>query len=189
MTGGNRKERKSSTSGSGRAKARVGRALYTPEQRARRDASTWTYVQAILAPLQFVVFLVSTGLVLRFLATGEGLVAAHLSVVAKTLALYAIMVTGSLWEKEVFGRYLLAAPFFWEDMVSFAVIALHTTYLVAYWSGALTPEGLFTIALLAYAAYAVNAGQFLWKFRQARLSASRVAAPCGSVTPAAGSMP
>ena len=41
------------------------RALYTEDERRRRDASPWTMVQAILAPLQFVVFLVSLWLVLR----------------------------------------------------------------------------------------------------------------------------
>ena len=38
--------------------------LYTAAERQRRDASRWTMVQAILAPFQFVVFLVSLVLVL-----------------------------------------------------------------------------------------------------------------------------
>ncbi len=70
-------------------------------------------------------------LVLRYLPTGEGLAAANASVVVKTLVLYTIMVTGSIWEKEVFGQYLFARPFFWEDVVSMVVLALHTAYLVA----------------------------------------------------------
>ena len=106
-----------------------GRPLYTAEQRRRRDASRWTLVQGVLAPLQFAVFLVSLCLVLRYLATGDGLALATASVVAKTLVLYAIMVTGSIWEREVFGRYLFAPAFFWEDVVSILVLALHTAYL------------------------------------------------------------
>lgn len=143
--------------------------LYTPEQRRRRDASPWTLVQAILAPLQFLVFLVSLALVLRYLATGEGLQAATLSVVVKTLVLYAIMVTGSIWEKEVYGIWLFAAPFFWEDVFSMLVLALHTAYLVALAQQALSPTGLMLLALAAYAAYVINAGQFLLKLRAARL--------------------
>ena len=127
-------------------------ALYTPEERRRRDASPWTLVQGVLAPLQFGVFLVSLVLVLRFLATGEGLAAATVSVVAKTVVLYTIMVTGALWEKEVFGRYLFARAFFWEDVVSMGVIALHTAYLVALVAGLLAPADRFAIALAAYAA-------------------------------------
>ena len=70
------------------------RALYTPDERRRRDESVWTLVQGLLAPLQFLVFLVSLGLIFRFLVTGEGLLAAQVSIVVKTLALYAIMITG-----------------------------------------------------------------------------------------------
>ncbi|MFN9679904.1 MAG: 2-vinyl bacteriochlorophyllide hydratase [Betaproteobacteria bacterium] len=143
--------------------------LYTPEQRRRRDASPWTLVQAILAPLQFLVFLVSLALVLRYLATGEGLQAATLSVVVKTLVLYTIMVTGSIWEKEVYGIWLFAAPFFWEDVFSMLVLALHTAYLVALAQQALSPTGLMLLALAAYAADVINAGQFLLKLRAARL--------------------
>jgi 3-vinyl bacteriochlorophyllide hydratase len=125
----------------------------------------------VLAPLQFVVFLVSLGLVLRTLATGEGAEIANASVVAKTLLLYAIMVTGSIWEKVVFGRYLFAPAFFWEDVFSMLVLALHTAYLAALGLGWLGTPGLMVLALAAYAAYLINAGQFLLKLRAARLEA------------------
>lgn len=152
----------------GRPRDGGARALYTPEQRARRDASVWTLVQAILAPLQFLVFAISLGLVLRFLITGEGYGAATVSIVAKTGLLYTIMVTGAIWEKAVFGQYLFAPAFFWEDVFSFLVIALHTAYLWALLGGYAGPTGQMLIALAAYAAYVVNAGQFLWKLRRAR---------------------
>jgi 3-vinyl bacteriochlorophyllide hydratase len=142
--------------------------LYSAAERARRDATVWTTVQGVLAPVQFLVFLVSLALVLRFLATGEGYAAATASVVAKTLVLYAIMVTGAIWEKVVFGRYLFAPAFFWEDLFSFVVIALHTAYLAALWLG-WTPAVQMAVALAAYAAYAVNATQFVLKLRAARL--------------------
>jgi 3-vinyl bacteriochlorophyllide hydratase len=145
-----------------------GRPLYTAEERRRRDASRWTLVQGILAPLQFVVFLVSLMLVLRYLATGEGLQAAVVSVVVKTCVLYTIMVTGSLWEKDVFGRYLFAPSFFWEDAVSMVVIALHTAYLAALLWGIGSPREQLLVALAAYATYVVNAAQFLLKLRAAR---------------------
>lgn len=147
--------------------------LYTPAQRQRRDCSRWTVVQAILAPVQFLVFLVSVILVVRYLTTGDGLTAATLSVIAKTLTLYAIMITGSLWEHDVFGRYLLAPAFFWEDIVSLLVIALHTAYLVALSTSSLAPRGQMLLALLAYATYVINAAQFLWKFRMSRAHSSR----------------
>ena len=153
--------------------------LYSPDERARRDRSRWTVVQGVLAPLQFAAFLVSAALVLRFLATGDGLAAANVSVVAKTLALYAIMVTGSLWEHDVFGRYLFAPAFLWEDVVSMVVLLLHTAYLVALATGWLAPRPLMLLALGAYATYVVNAAQFVLKLRRARRSVQNAPAPAG----------
>ncbi len=147
------------------------RPLYTSEERRRRDASPWTLVQGLLAPLQFLVFLVSLALVVRTLATGAGAEAAHASIVIKTLTLYAIMITGSIWEKAVFGRYLFAPAFYWEDVFSMLVLALHTAYLAALTFGALDTHGLLVLALAAYATYLINAGQFLLKLRAARLEA------------------
>jgi 3-vinyl bacteriochlorophyllide hydratase len=146
-----------------------GGPLYTPEQRRRRDASGWTLVQGVLAPVQFVVFLVSLALVLRYLATGDGYGAATLSIVVKTLTLYTIMVTGSVWEKAVFGRWLFAPAFFWEDVFSMLVLALHTAYLAALATGWLDARQLMLLALAAYASYVINAAQFLIKLRAARL--------------------
>ncbi len=145
------------------------RSLYTAAERARRDASPWTLVQGVLAPVQFAIFAVSLVLVLRYLATGVGYEAATLSVVVKTAVLYLIMVTGAIWEKAVFGQYLLAPAFFWEDVVSFGVIALHTAYLLAFFADWLGPQALLALALAAYAAYVLNAAQFLLKLRRARL--------------------
>ncbi|RAI57707.1 2-vinyl bacteriochlorophyllide hydratase [Roseicella frigidaeris] len=151
----------------GRAKPRSA-ALYTAEERMRRDASPWTLVQGVLAPLQFLVFLVSFGLVLRTLLTGEGAAAAAASVVLKTLVLYTIMVTGSIWEKVVFDRWLFAQAFFWEDVFSILVLALHTAYLAALFLGFGDPRSQLLLALAAYAAYVFNAAQFLLKLRAAR---------------------
>lgn len=149
--------------------------LYTPQERERRDATVWTTVQGVLAPLQFLVFLVSAALVLRFLLTGQGQYAATASVVIKTATLYLIMVTGCIWEKVVFGRYLFAAPFYWEDMFSMLVLALHTGYLAALAGGLLDARQLMYLALAAYAAYVINAAQFLLKLRAARLQSGLMA--------------
>jgi len=146
--------------------------LYSPQERARRDASIWTLVQAVLAPLQFLVFLVSLALVLRFLVSGQGEHAAAASVLVKTLTLYAIMVTGCIWEKVVFGRWLFAPAFYWEDMFSMLVLALHTAYVVAWFTGWLSTRQQMGLALAAYASYAINATQFILKLRAARLDPS-----------------
>jgi 3-vinyl bacteriochlorophyllide hydratase len=142
--------------------------LYSPEERLRRDASAWTWVQGVLAPVQFLACAVSLAFVLRYLATGEGLFAASVSFVIKTMLLYLIMVTGSVWEKVVFGRWLFAPAFFWEDVVSMVVLALHTACLIAMATGWLDARAQMLLALAAYAAYLINATQFLLKLRAAR---------------------
>ena len=149
------------------------RALYTPEQRIKRDQSVWTLVQGLLAPVQFLVFLVSLVLVLRYLATGEGQNIAIWSIVIKTITLYTIMITGCIWEKVVFDCYLFAPAFYWEDVFSMLVLALHTAYLVALFTGMLDSRQLMYLALAAYCTYVVNAGQFIWKLRLARLDHAR----------------
>ena len=143
--------------------------LYTPLQRKRRDETVWTLVQGVLAPLQFLVFLISLALVVRYLLTGFGYEIAAFSIVIKTIVLLLIMVTGAIWEKVVFGQYLLAPAFFWEDVVSFFVIALHLAYVWALFANYLSEQQLMLLALTAYAVYLVNAAQFVWKLRAARL--------------------
>ena len=142
--------------------------LYTPDQRKRRNESVWTLIQGILAPVQFLIFIVSFCLVIRYLFTGDGYEIATVSIVIKTMALYLIMITGSIWEKVVFGKYLFAEGFFWEDVFSMLVLGLHTAYLYFLWNGALSANELIYLALAAYVAYLINAAQFLWKLRVAR---------------------
>ena len=159
------------------------RPLYTPEERIRRDQTVWTLVQGILAPIQFLVFLVSLAMVARFMFSGSGQSVAEFSVVVKTLVLYTIMITGAIWERQVFGRYLFAPAFYWEDMVSMLVLALHTAYLVALYRHLLQPNALMLLALAAYATYVVNAAQFVLKLRAARKQsewAGRAAAIAGT---------
>ncbi len=155
--------------------------LYSDEERLRRDATPWTLVQGILAPVQFLAFGISLVLVVRYLLSGQGEAAATVSVVVKTVLLYTIMITGCIWEKRVFGVYLFARSFFWEDVFSMLVLALHTAYLFCLATAALPTRGLMWLALAAYAAYVINATQFVLKLRAARLDRARLA-PQGGQT-------
>lgn len=90
--------------------------MYTPEQLVRREASPWTRVQIILAPIQFLAFLISFFLVVRYLMTEQGYLAATISVWIKIALIWALTITGMLWEKDVYGHYFMAREFFWEDL-------------------------------------------------------------------------
>ncbi len=166
-------------------KPEVTKPLYTPEQRVKRDSTVWTLVQGILAPVQFLVFLVSLGLVLRFFWTGEGEQTALISVVVKTVVLYIIMVTGCIWEKVVYGVYLFAEAFYWEDVVSMVVMILHTAYIAMWLLGGFTPSEQLALALAAYFTYVINAAQYILKLRRARLQS---AGKTTDATPATGNM-
>jgi len=89
--------------------------------------------------------------------------------VLKTLVLYAIMITGCIWEKVVFDQYLFAHAFFWEDVVSMLVMALHTAYLWVWWEGSWSDSDQLWLALAAYITYGINAAQYIRKLRMARL--------------------
>lgn len=160
-----------SSASSSLGSAAAARPLYTPEERVRRDSSKWTLVQGLLAPVQFLIFGVSLYLVLDYLNTGRNYEWAVWSVVVKTMALYTIMITGAIWEKVVFGQYLFHESFFWEDVFSMLVIVLHSLYLFGLFTGIADDGVLFATALAGYLAYVINAAQFIWKLRQARLSA------------------
>lgn len=153
--------------------------LYSPEERRRRDSTGWTTVQGVLAPIQFAIFAASLILVLHVLATGQGYAIATGSVLVKTAALAAIMTTGAIWEHEVFGVFLFARPFFWEDVFSLLVVGLHAAYVLVLLTGAAGPHGQMLIALAAYTAYVINATQFVLKLRAARLE--KPALPAGGV--------
>ena len=142
--------------------------LYTPSQRIIRDRTIWTKVQAILAPLQFIVCIISLALVVRYLFTSEGYYIATVSIVVKSCLLFLIMITGAIWEKVVFGQFLFAEAFFWEDIVSFFVIFFHGLYLYVLLSGNFAPTSQMSVALFAYFLYFINAFQFLRKLRLAR---------------------
>lgn len=141
-------------------------AAYTPEQLARRNASIWTKVQTFLAPVQFLAFLISLSLVVRYLVTGDGYMAASISVLIKIALLWAITITGMIWEKAIFGQYFLAPEFFWEDVGNLVAIIAHNLYFVAaglHWSN----QAVMTLMLLAYCTYLINCAQFAVRGYQA----------------------
>ena len=149
-------------------------ALHRGASAAGATPRRWTLVQGVLAPLQFLVFLVSLALVLRYLATGDGLAAATVSVVVKTLALYAIMVTGcDLGEGRVRPLPVRAGLLLGRRGQHAGAGAAHRLPGRAAHRRRSTPRGQMLLALAAYATYVVNATQFLLKLRAARLRARR----------------
>ncbi len=140
---------------------------YTAEQQRRRDETPWTLVQAILAPVQFLAFLISFGLVIRYLVTGEGYAVANVSVLIKIALMWLITITGMIWEKEVFGQWFLAREFFWEDLLNAVALVMHNVYFLAQALGA-SQRTIMMLMLVAYVSYLVNCAQFFVRGIQAR---------------------
>jgi 3-vinyl bacteriochlorophyllide hydratase len=137
--------------------------MYTPEQLARRNASRWTRVVSMLAPTQFVAFIISFYLVLRFLTTGEGYAAAAISVLIKIALLWAITGAGMLWEYDMYGHYFMAREFFWEDFGNLVAMITHNAYFIAQWLG-WGPREVMLVMLVAYCTYLLNFLQFMLRW-------------------------
>lgn len=134
--------------------------MYTPDQLRRREASRWTKVQIILAPIQFLAFIISFALVIRYLATGDGYWVATVSVWVKIALIWALTITGMLWEYDMFDHYFMAKEFFWEDLGNLIAIITHNLYFVAVWLGA-SQQAVMWVMVFAYVTYLLNAGQFV----------------------------
>jgi 3-vinyl bacteriochlorophyllide hydratase len=134
--------------------------MYTPEQLRRREASRWTRVQIILAPIQFVVFVISFALVIRYLVTGNGYWVATISVWIKILLIWVLTITGMLWEYDMYDHYFMAKEFFWEDVGNLIAIITHNLYFVAQWLGA-DSRTVMWVMVFAYITYLFNAAQFV----------------------------
>jgi 3-vinyl bacteriochlorophyllide hydratase len=136
--------------------------MYTPEQLVRRETSPWTRVQLALAAIQFLVFIVSFSLVVRYLLTGEGYWVTTFSVWLKIALIWALTITGMLWEKDVYGHYFMCKEFFWEDLGNLVAIITHNLYFVALWLS-WGQTAVMLVMLFAYSTYLVNATQFIVK--------------------------
>ncbi|MBX0326166.1 2-vinyl bacteriochlorophyllide hydratase [Oscillochloris sp. ZM17-4] len=134
--------------------------MYTPDQLARRERSKWTRVQIILAPIQFVAFLISFGLVIHYLVTGQGYLAATISIWVKIALIWALTITGMLWEYDMYDHYFMAKEFFWEDLGNLIAILTHNAYFVAKWVGA-DERTVMWVMVFAYITYLFNAAQFI----------------------------
>ncbi|HMR66360.1 MAG TPA: 2-vinyl bacteriochlorophyllide hydratase [Anaerolineae bacterium] len=145
----------------------MSQSTYTPAQLEKRNKSKWTLVQAILAPIQFLAFIISFALVVRYLVTGQGYMIATVSVLIKISLLWLITITGMIWEKEIFGQWFLAPQFFWEDVGNAVAMVLHNIYFLARWLG-WSHETIMMLMLVAYIAYLFNCTQFIMKGLQAR---------------------
>lgn len=144
----------------------------------RRDASVWTRIHPIFAIGQLGVFVVSAALLALYAFHAVPFTAVYLSVLMKIVLMLGAIVTGSLWEHDVFGEWWFADEFFVEDVMTLNVFLLHVGVVVWYFA---QPDRLGPVAgllVFAYVIYTINVAQYIIQHAGAR--PARAAAPAHS---------
>jgi len=127
----------------------------------RRDTSVWTRIHPIFAIGQLGVFIVSVALFALYAVHLVPFAAVYLSVLLKIALMIGAIVTGSLWEHDVFGEWWFAEEFFVEDVMTVNVFLLHVAVVVMFFR---MPDQLGAVAgmlAFAYVIYTINVGQYL----------------------------
>jgi 3-vinyl bacteriochlorophyllide hydratase len=135
---------------------------YTPEQLAKRNASVWTDVQIILAPIQFFIFLggVTLNTLFAYHIANIEFYWISTAILFKTIFFALLFITGMYFEKEIFDHWVYTKEFLWEDVGSTVAAFFHLLYFVMAWMG-YPPEVLVIEAYIAYLTYVLNALQYL----------------------------
>jgi len=128
---------------------------------ARRSASLWTRIHPVFALAQLAAFFVSVGLLIAYFRGAVSFDVVHQSVLIKVALMAGAIVTGALWEKDVFGKYWFAPEFMGEDTMTVNVFILHIAYLVM---AVIHPENIVAqigTLIMAYTVYIANVAQYV----------------------------
>jgi 3-vinyl bacteriochlorophyllide hydratase len=127
----------------------------------RSAASVWTRIHPVFAIGQLGVFLVSVVLFALYFLHMVPFTAVHDSVLMKIALMIGAIVTGSLWEHDVFGHWWFAYEFFIEDVMTLNVFLLHIGYLITVYVWPQTMPAVLAMLGVAYAVYALNVAQYI----------------------------
>ena len=144
--------------------------------RERREASIWTRIHPIFAIGQLGAFAVSVVLLALYFLHLASFATVYLSVLIKIAFMIGAVVTGSLWEHDVFGPWWFAHDFFVEDVMTLNVFLLHIAFLVTAFKWPSNTNAVLGMLLFAYGIYALNVAQYIVQHRsQKRLSDANAA--------------
>jgi 3-vinyl bacteriochlorophyllide hydratase len=137
--------------------------LSIEQVRSRREASKWTRIHPIFALGQLGAFFVSVGFLIAYGFGWVGFAAVHESVLIKIALMIGAIVTGALWEKDVFNWYWFAPDFFFEDAWTVNVFLLHLGYLAVVYTEPSNPAKALLLLVIAYIVYVANVVQYVWR--------------------------
>jgi 3-vinyl bacteriochlorophyllide hydratase len=150
--------------------------LSLPTVQERRDASIWTRIHPVFAISQLGVFIVSVALLILFALHVVPFTAVYLSVLLKIVLMIGAVITGSLWEHDVFGEWWFAEEFFVEDVMTINVLLLHIGVVVFYFAQPAKLGAVAGLLVFAYVIYAINVAQYIIQHAGARKPAAATAA-------------
>ena len=127
----------------------------------RRKASVWTRIHPVFALAQLLVFFVSVSLLVAYLLHAVPYAAVHDSVLVKIGLMLGAVVTGALWEHDVYGRWWFAHEFIIEDTMTANVFVLHVAYLVVAYVWPANGKAMLAMLGVAYGVYALNVAQYV----------------------------
>jgi 3-vinyl bacteriochlorophyllide hydratase len=142
--------------------------------RDRRDASIWTSIHPVFAIGQLGVFVVSLVLVALYALHVVAFSAVHLSVLIKIAFMVGAVITGSLWERDVYGKWWFAHEFFIEDVMTLNVFLLHVGYLVAVYGWPDNSRAYLAMLGIAYFVYGLNVCQYIASHMRSRKDDARL---------------
>ncbi len=148
-----------------------------PEARAllvgeRRAASVWTKVHPVFALGQLLAFLVSVGLLVAYLRHGVSFHVVHISVLTKIGLMVGAVITGSLWEHDVYGHWWFAPEFMFEDVMTLIVFIMQLSYLLMVLTHPENMRAILGILVLAYAIYLANVAQYIHRTQRQKHEAA-----------------
>ena len=129
--------------------------------RDRRQASVWTLIHPLFAIGQLLAFFVSVGVFVAYLRGAVPFHAVHVSVLVKIGLMVGAVLSGSFWERDVFGYWWFAPEFLFEDVMTLIVFISQLSYLAMV---ALHPhlmKPILGILGFAYFVYVANVAQYI----------------------------
>jgi 3-vinyl bacteriochlorophyllide hydratase len=127
----------------------------------RRAASLWTRVHPVFAIGQLGVFVVSLGLLVLYFFHLVDFETVFISVLIKIAFMLGAIVTGALWEHDVYGKWWFAHEFFLEDVMTLNVFLMHAGFLVTVYAWPTNIRAMLAVLSVAYLAYGLNVVQYV----------------------------
>ncbi len=121
----------------------------------------WTLIHPIFALGQLLAFFVSVVLLVMYFRGAVSFDVVHTSVLVKVALMLGAIVTGALWEKDVFGHYWFAPEFMGEDTMTVNVFILHISYLAMAFAHPDNITIITGVLIMAYTVYVANVAQYI----------------------------